>query len=167
MIRLVDTNVLHVANDGTGETYGPACVLACTRLLRDIQSCGVLALDDRFEILREYRQNASEAGQPGVGDAFLKWALSNEYTDGRCTRVAITPHRRRGWEEYPDAADVAGFDPSDRKFVAVALAHPARPPIHNATDSDWREHDEALTGHGVTVVYECPDHVPPPGHGLR
>ena len=159
MIRLVDTNVLRVANDTSAETYSPTCVLACVRLLRDIQQRGVLALDDRFEILREYLANASEAGQPGVGDAFLKWAKSNEYDLQRCARVSITPHPERGYEEFPDAENLAGFDPSDRKFVAVALSHPERPPIHNATDSDWRNHYPALAGHGVTVVFECPAHV--------
>lgn len=164
MIRLVDTNILRVANDVTGEKYGPACVLACTRLLRDIQQRGVLALDDRFEILREYLQNADETGQPGVGDAFLKWARTNEYHADRCIRVPITPHPGRGWEAFPDTSEVADFDPSDRKFVAVALSHSDRPPIHNATDSDWREHHDPLKEHGVTVVYECPDHVSEPGH---
>ena len=161
MTRLVDTNVLRVANDTSAETFSPACVLACVRLLRDVQQRGVLALDDRFEILREYLANASEAGQPGVGDAFLKWVKSHEYDAQRCARVAITPHPDRGYEEFPDAEDVAGFDPSDRKFVAVALAHPDHPPIHNATDTDWRDHREALARHGVAVVFECPDHVAP------
>ena len=166
MTRLVDTNVLRVANDVTGETYDPACVRACIRLLRDVEQRGVLALDDRFEILREYLRNASETGQPGVGDAFPKWARTNEYNASRCVRIPITPHPDRGWAEFPNASDVADFDPSDRKFVAVALAHADAPPIHNATDSDWREHHGALRGHGVTVVYECPDHVSKPEHPL-
>lgn len=157
MTRLVESNLLHVANDVGNETYGPACVLVCTRLLLDIQRNGVLALDDRFEILREYLGQANEHGQPGVGDAFLKWAKSNEYNPERCIRVPITPHPDRKWEEFPDADDVAAFDPSDRKFVAVALAHPDRPPVHNAADSDWHEHYDALTGHGVRIVQLCPE----------
>lgn len=157
MTRLVDTNVLYVANDAEAKTYSPACVLACTRLLRDIQQRGVLALDDQFEILGEYMNNASEVGQPGVGDAFLKWARSNEYNPQRCTRVPIAPHPDREYEEFPDAEDVADFDRSDRKFVAVALTHTDDPPIHNAVDSDWRDHYEALTRHGVKIVFECPD----------
>ena len=156
MIRLVDSNVLHVANDSAAETYGPACVLACTRLLLDIQRRGVLALDDRYEILREYLNQADERGQPGVGDAFLKWAKSNEYVLEKCARVLITPHPERGWKEYPETASLADFDPSDRKFVAVSLSHPDRPRIHNATDSDWHEHAGALAEHGVRVVQECP-----------
>ena len=98
----------------------------------------------------------------GVGDAFLKWAKSNEYTASICTRVPITPHPERGYEEFPDAEDLASFDRSDRKFVAVALAHGEGPPIYNATDSDWHEHGEALTRHGVRVEFLCPELVPGP-----
>ncbi|MEM1057598.1 MAG: hypothetical protein AAGI52_18930 [Bacteroidota bacterium] len=157
MIRVVDSNVLRVANDADATTYSPACILACTRLLRDIQQEGVLALDDRFAILREYLAQANERGQPGVGDAFLKWAKTHEHVQGRCDRVPITPHPERGWEEFPEADDLASFDRSDRKFVAVSLAHPERPRVHNATDSDWHDHADALSQHGVRVMQECPD----------
>ena len=101
MKRIVDTNVLKVAND-LQATGHPACVLAATQLLRDIQQRGHLLVDADFEILREYMKLASERGQPGVGDAFLKWAKSNEYNVTVCTRVPITPHPDRVYEEFPD-----------------------------------------------------------------
>ena len=157
MTRLVDTNVLYAANDAEALDYDPACVLACVRLLRDVKENGILALDDKFEILREYRRNAKEAGMPGVGDEFLKWALSNAYVEGACAITLIERHPDRVWTAFPDADDVANFDRSDRKFVAVALTHPDNPPIHNVGDSDWHEHHDALVGHGVRIVQLCPE----------
>ena len=160
MTVLIDTNVLRVANDTAAERYGPACVLAATDLLEGIRDTGTLALDANGAIVAEYLNNANAAGMPGVGDAFLQWVLTYQASPPWCEPVAITPHPDRGWKEFPDAADVADFDPSDRKFVAVALTHPDRPHVHNATDSDWLHHRDALAGHGVTVVFVCPEEMP-------
>lgn len=42
-------------------------------------------------IVEEYRRNLSAKGQPGPGDAFLKWLLTNEWNPTRVQRVALTP----------------------------------------------------------------------------
>ncbi|HSU82609.1 MAG TPA: hypothetical protein VLR69_09330, partial [Thermoanaerobaculia bacterium] len=52
--------------------------------------------------------------------------------------------------------DLAAFDPSDRKFVAVAVASGEQPEILNASDTDWWHHREALSRHGVEVRFLCP-----------
>ena len=44
----------------------------------------------------------------------------------------------------------------DRKFVAVACAHPGQPSILQAVDSKWSNFLGALTQHGVTIEYLCP-----------
>jgi hypothetical protein len=41
------------------------------------------------------------------------------------------------FEQFPDVPELAGFDPSDRKCVAVAFASQHRPEILNAIDTDW------------------------------
>ncbi len=49
---------------------------------------------------------------------------------------------------------LAAFDNSDKKLVAAHLAHKANGEdcsIVNACDTDWHEHEEALTAHGVEV----------------
>lgn len=49
---------------------------------------------------------------------------------------------------------LAAFDNSDKKLVAAHLAHKASGgecTIVNACDTDWHEHEEALTAHGVEV----------------
>jgi len=105
-------------------------------------------------------------GQPGVGDAFLKWVLTNVTNPRYCETVHISPRDAdgEGYMEYPDTEELAAFDSSDRKFVAVALAHPARPPILNAVDTDWWRFREALERHGVQIDFLCMDAMSPTRH---
>jgi hypothetical protein len=60
---------------------------------------------------------------------------------------------------FPDDPDLAQFDPSDRKFVAVAAAHPERPPILQAADSKWLAWEKPLRRHDITVEFLCPDDI--------
>lgn len=155
----MNTNVAVTAN-GKSLPAGvsAACIAACARRLQSIQKHGVVVLDDGWRILREYTANLAEAGQPGVGDAWLKWLLTNLANPERCQRVAITPvNAPQMFAEFPDDPALAHFDKSDRKFVAVSRAHPARPAVVNATDSDWQIHRSALARHGVAVEFLCPD----------
>ena len=52
-----------------------------------------------------------------------------------------------------------GFDPDDRKFIAVACAHPEKPPILQAVDSQWLDFRDALRENGVTVAFICEDDI--------
>jgi hypothetical protein len=155
---VVDTNVLVVANERTAQA--PAtCVRACAERLRALIDAGTLVLDDQWRIIREYQRQASSSGEPGLGDAFLKWALINRTNPQRCDLVALT---LRGdgdedFEEFPDDPALGGFDRSDRKFVAVARASTRRPPVVNATDTDWWLFREPLQRHGVRIIFLCPD----------
>ena len=153
---VVDTNVLIVANGRDVEQAAPSCVRKCAEELRTITDGGILVLDSGMEILREYRRKVNQSGSPGIGDGFLKWALTNLANASRCHRVAITPNAARGYDEFPEDPDLTTFDRSDRKFVAVARAHPGRPTILNATDSDWANANAALVRHGVLVQELCP-----------
>ena len=116
-----------------------------------------LVIDDGWEILSEYMANLRSQGQPGPGDAFLKWVLTNYPNSDRCIRVSICRDEQFGYAEFPTDPDLAGFDLSDRKFVAVAVAHPEHPPILNATDSDWWHYRDALGRHGIQIKFVCPD----------
>ncbi|MHB8205526.1 MAG: hypothetical protein ACYDHG_17735 [Desulfomonilaceae bacterium] len=44
-------------------------------------------------------------------------------------------------------------------FVAVAEAHPAKPPILQATDCKWLGWKNALEKEGIIVNFLCPDYV--------
>ncbi len=156
--EVVDTNVLQVANDR--DTHAPlGCVHTCTVALRALQEGKRIVIDDDWRILREYLHNALESGQPGVGDAFLKWVLQNQANPERCERVRITPRGAGAddFDEFPDDPELATFDPSDRKFVAVALASDHGPAILNATDTDWSIARDALGRHGLTITFLCPE----------
>ena len=154
----VDTNVLVVANNKTPEA-GPECVRACVDALEGIQKKGLLVLDEAMLIFQEYQNHCSFSGQPGVGDAFFKWVHDNRYNDHRCERVALTPSSDadQEFEAFPADPDLAGFDPSDRKFVAVALASTRKPTLLNAVDSDWWDYREALSRNGVKLIFLCPE----------
>lgn len=154
---VVDTNVPRVANSPHDPTHAsPECVLECVRRVREITAGGGLLLDDDWRIIGEYRNRLRSVGQPGVGDAFLRAVLTRYADPSWCTLVPITAHPERGFAEYPDDPDLAAFDPSDRKFVAVALAGPQPAVVLNAVDSDWWEPREAFERNGVHVEFLCP-----------
>lgn len=154
--RVVDTNVLGTANRAASQA-SPQCVLACVKQLRDVEGEGTLVLDDGWRVIKEYQQLASSNGQPGVGDAFLKWVLTNHANPARCELVRLTPDAITGFAEFPNDPALGSFDPPDRKFVALALASRHRPPIVNATDTDWWHHRDALKRNGVDVIFLCPE----------
>ncbi|MCP4749267.1 MAG: hypothetical protein GY866_00095, partial [Proteobacteria bacterium] len=60
------------------------------------------------------------------------------------------------YDEFPEHDGLKNFDISDRKFVAVANAHPDKPPILEATDSNWWGWKDSLAEIGITVTFLCP-----------
>ncbi len=173
---VVDTNVPIVANGpkkALSESPEPvcttpeskaleACVTECVKYLKGFGADNRrLALDDRWRIIGEYKHKLRQSGQPGVGDAFLKWVLNNWNNPDRCELVPITPvdNPEGSFAEFPSDPALASFDPSDRKFVAVSLAHPQRPPIVQATDTKWWSQRNELQASGVTVEFLCPDYM--------
>jgi hypothetical protein len=117
----------------------------------------LLVIDAGGEVFGEYRKHLSFAGQPGMGDLFFKWLVDNRYRPDRVTQTPLTPHPRReaGYLEFPDDPALQNFDFDDRVFVALACAHPGRPSILTAVDSDYWHHREPLAGLGVAVVHVC------------
>jgi hypothetical protein len=156
MELVVDTNVPVVAN-GRSEQASPECVSKCAVRLSQLMCKGKLVLDDGRRILKEYMANLKSVGQPGPGDVFLKWVLTNYSNRERCDLVQITPRdsSEGDFEEFPLNIALADFDKTDRKFVAVALAHSARPPILQAVDTEWWKVRESLADAGVTVDFLC------------
>lgn len=117
---------------------------------------GKIVLDESNWILSEYQDVLRSDGQPGVGDAFLKWVYDYQWNPHRCDRVPITPTEdAASFLEFPVDPDLAGFDRSDRMFVAAARSHPDSPSILNAVDTDWWIFRDALRRNGVTVEFLC------------
>lgn len=159
---IVDTNVPKTANLALTPDDIPeelqACVPACVAAIEHVKKTRCLVLDAGDEIFTEYRQQLSLKGQPGMGDHFMKWVNDNRYSLPDSNRVAIT-RNGESYHEFPVHDGLAHFDPSDRKFVAVAYAHPEKPPILQATDSKWWGWKEALKEVGLDVVFLCPEYV--------
>ena len=156
---VVDTNVAVVAN-GRAEQASPDCLQACLDALKNIRERRMVVLDDAMRILKEYMDNLSLSGQPGLGDAFLKWVWDHQATT-RCEQVHITPKsgEEDNFEEFPADPALAGFDLSDRKFVAVARVSRHKPPVLNAVDTDWWVFRTPLKKHRVRVRFLCPEHM--------
>ena len=158
MTVIVDTNVILVAN-GQHEDVGETCEKACALRLQGIVKNGRVAIDDRYRILAEYQHKTAPYAGKRPGDAFLKWLLRNNANPARCDQVSLVEHAERGFESFPEDEHLANFDPPDRKFVAVAVAHQDKPPILQAADSKWLGWNSALADHGVRVDFLCPEDI--------
>ena len=159
---LVDTNVPINANLATNpdpdSDVPDECILACVEAIDHVVKQGGLVLDSNDEIFTEYRSNLSLSGQPGVGDGFMKWVHDNRWKFPDTDRVTITKNGN-SYDEFPDHDGLTQFDNSDRKFIAVANAHPAKPPVLQATDSKWWGWKNALKEVGITAQFLCSDYV--------
>lgn len=154
---VVDTNVAVTANGANVESSAE-CMVASIAALHGVLARGHVYIDDGGAMMAEYRRNLPVRGQPGAGDLFLRWLLTHEWGGARVTRVRITPKEGdpTDYEEFPAAPAGVAYDPSDRKFLAVAASHERHPHILQATDSKWWGWREALAVHGVRVRFLCP-----------
>ena len=150
---VVDTNVAMAAN-GRDTHADLECQLDCIEKLAAICREAVVVLDDGDLIFEEYSRQLFFKGDPGTGDKFFKHVHDHKYGESRVKRVPITPcsDDLRGFQELP----ANEFDPSDRKFLAVAVV--AQAEILNATDSDWSEQEALTSDLGVSVRQLCPQH---------
>lgn len=155
---VVDTNVPIVANEQSPQA-GVDCVLACVAALVDARTSQCVLVDEGGLILDEYRRHLSHSGEPNVGDSFFKWLWDNQGNHQHCRRVAITATGVDQFAEFPGDPALRTFDPSDRKFVATALASGVDPEVLNAVDRDWWECRTALAENGVRVRFLCPEHM--------
>lgn len=152
---IVDTNVAVVAN--CTDQASLQCRAKCAQKLHEIVKGRRLVLDAGNEVFDEYRKHLSFSGQPGAGDIFFKWLTDNKFNAEQVELVELIadPLRQDQFSAFPNDEDLARFDQSDRKFVALALTHPDRPPIMTATDSDWWNFLEQLNSAGVLVEFLC------------
>lgn len=153
---VIDTNVLLVAN-GAHDDVSAACRKTCVERLLAHRKSGVTVIDDGFRILGEYLHKTSPARPRGVGDAFLKWLLQNRRNPIRVREVALIETDADSFAEFPGADLQARFDPADRKFAAVAHAHPGGAAVWQAADCKWLDWWPALGAAGIRVEFLCPD----------
>lgn len=152
---VVDTNVAIVAN-GRPDPADPRppsipCRIAAVTFLTEMRKRGTVLLDLDDAIQGEYRRYLNPRGEPGVGDRFYQDVL---HSSPKLVERVNLPKRPDGeYEDLPQSLIDAGFDPSDRKFAALARKEGV--PVYNATDSDWIEHATALATEGIQVENLC------------
>jgi len=157
---VVDVNVAIVAN-GRALQADDKCRMACLEALKTIIYHGMIVLDDGMRILKEYMDNLSMSGEPGVGDIFMKWVWENQAFAERCEQVPLVCKENdpENFMIFPEDPDLRAFDRSDRKYAAVALASSKNPLLLNAVDTDWWHHREAFERNGVRFNFLCPQHM--------
>lgn len=152
---MVDTNVPIVANGrSTPDDARPptiTCRVAAVEFLQELANAGRLIVDLSGEMQAEYRRHLNPTGQPGVGDRFYQIILHSAPT--LVERIDL--HRRADGEyaALPQRLVEVGFDPSDRKFAAMARQESV--PVYNSTDSDWVEAAADLAAEGIEVRHLC------------
>lgn len=154
MKAVIDTNVLLVAN-GLHDDVSEDCVVECIQRLRAMQGKGIVVIDDGLRILREYQRKTSLNPPKGVGDVFLKWLL-RQAGSTRVEQVSLNETADDCFAEFPDSELEPRFDAPDRKFAAVAHAHPDSPAIWQAADCKWLDWWPALRAKGIKVEFLCP-----------
>lgn len=161
MLRVVDENVLVVANDLTLVSLNrpvrcvgasDECRINCVRALEELIEGGGLILDDRSEYLEKYAAHANFSGQPGIGDAFMRLVYERGYDPGWATRVVI---RNEAGYIIPQIFMDCGFHDDDFLWVAGAFNAPEEAEILNACDSDYFEHAADLAALPVSVRELC------------
>lgn len=156
MRAVIDTNVLLVAN-GQHDDVSPDCVTECIKYLQAMKKSGITVIDDGYRILGEYQHKTNLTQPKRVGDVFLKWILQNQSNQSRVEKVPLTETVVNSFSEFPDKTLEPKFDAPDRKFAAVAHAHPDKPEIWQAADCKWLDWWPALRAKGVQVRFLCPD----------
>ena len=159
---VVDTNVPVVANLAASpdpkSNVPIECVDACIEAVVHVMDNKALVLDADNEIFDEYLNNLAINRQPGIGDQFMKWVHDHFWPLPNSHRVPIT----KDGEPYVGLLDhpqLAKLNKDDRKFIAVANAHPDKPPILQAMDSKWRDRKAFFDVAGITVLFLYRDYV--------
>jgi hypothetical protein len=88
-----------------------------------------------------------------LGTLFLQHIYQHQFNPARVRRVPLPLAAGGGYADFPDDPALANFDPSDRKFAA--LARKTKTPVTNAIDSDWADNMDALKANGIAVNFLC------------
>ncbi|YBV96890.1 hypothetical protein M1D80_08265 [Phyllobacteriaceae bacterium JZ32] len=151
---VVDTNVPIVANGGAASDArrpSVSCRNEAIRFLMKLLESGTVLLDLEGEMQAEYHRHLNPRGQPGVGDRFYLTVLNS--SPKLVERISVPKREDGQFADLPQSLIDENFDPSDRKFVAMARRENV--PVFNATDSDWINHAQTLIAEGIEVVHIC------------
>ena len=143
-VLIADTNLWVTASGRSSMTS--ECARGVLRFVADLENGDDrLAVDHKWMILGEYYRNLDPQD--------LAYTILNLFHVQNRIDFCFIEFDRDGIALVPPTCAI--HDLSDRKLVAVALAHAAHPPIHNVSDEDWIEDEAVLAGCGVQVIHHC------------
>lgn len=164
MKYIVDTNVPKKASEMHSiDRLEAQCSLSCLKFIKQLMDSrdDVLVLDVNMEIWKEYSHILKSNAEPNVATQFLGWVQRNlTLREGcRVERIKLTVLGDREYEEFPESEELVGFDPSDRKFIALSNAHKEHPPVVEGSDSLWWGFKDALEKVGIHINFLCEEYV--------
>ena len=154
---IVDTNVpLKASDTNPKDEIDRDCSFACLEFIKKLMNSNdIIVIDSENEILKEYLKHMKKLRfDQNIATEFFKWVLMNKATN-RVQEYKITKTADNTYVEFPESPELNDFDLSDRKFVALAKAHPLHPCIYNGSDTDWWDYKEALEKEGIHIVFLC------------
>lgn len=155
MEYIIDTNVPLVAQ-GTAAQMSANCEKNSADFLEKLfQGQFNLVIDSDYHLIGEYEKQLPKGSQAQYGNRFLKWIYTNQANPLKIKTVQINQIDEYNFEEVPQSLIDIGFDNSDRKFVAVAIANKNQAPIAQAADSKWINWEETLNSEGISVNFLC------------
>ncbi|WP_096287333.1 hypothetical protein [Mycobacterium ahvazicum] len=134
-----------------GRTPSLSCREAAIDFLIEVTRSHQVLVDLARDIQAEYAHKLNSDGEPGVGDRFYFQILMNGPM--RVERIDLPRSADGSYADFPVDPELERFDPSDRKFAA--LARRMRAPVVNTTDSDWLHHRDPLARNGIAVLFLC------------
>lgn len=153
-IEVIDTNIWANMDKIPPKSEAERqCILACIewgKAFNEGTDDDQIAVDLAWKILTEYRKNVKPGG---LAERYLNTLLSQPITRLKLVKIDFD---RNGHAIVPADLEI---DPSDRKFVAVALAFEPPVPILNSTDTDWEKSKAKLSGYKIEVRELCADYV--------
>ena len=151
---IIDTNVPRIAQDN--QHMSVECSQACSDFMVEVMlGKHTLVLDNQEHILTEYRRHFTASTQATIGNRFLIWYFNNRSDGSRVKEVPITHLGEGDYSEVPQAVVDCGFDVSDRKWVAVAVANKRLAPIVQVADSKWIGWLPNLVAENIQVKFLC------------
>lgn len=161
--KILDTNVIISASGDRSSQITEACIDRCRLLLFECTTGNLQIVIDCGEhgshILHEYRQQFRYY-EGTYGKMFVRWILHNTMNEQYIIQIPITYLDGDEYREFPKDRDLEGFDPKDRKFIAVAIAHyqyeDQIAPIVQSADMKWSKFVSAFAKHHVEVEFICP-----------
>ena len=163
-LKIIDTNVICEAantNYASMDDLRACCARNCARFINHfIHSAeSRIAMDTHYEIMIEYERNAPRPGTENPAAYFMLWFY--DYL-AKMSPEDLIDTQKTGENQYgtfPSDKRLSDFDPADRKFIAVANAHPEHPPIVEGTDCKWWGYKEVLAEHGILIDFLCEEYI--------